>query len=551
MRDAYEAFAHANAASPLEADDVERLALSAVLTGQDEASFEALERLHQLSLDAGNGPRAARAAIWLALRLTAIGEFARASGWLARAQRLVDRAGADIVERGYLRLPEAFRLVAAGDFAAARAAAAEAAQIGDRFGDRDLGALARHFEGRVLIRLGRIAEGLSFLDEAMLAATTGELSPAVTGIVYCSVIGACQQAYALDRAREWTAALKRWCEAQPQLSAFAGQCLIHRSEILQLGGSWVEAIEEARRASVQMSKGRDSGGANAFYQEGEIHRLRGEFAEAERAYGVASEHGRDPYPGQALLRLAQGRVDLAAAATRRVISAGDRSTSAVTLSAGPHRDHAGGLRLAEARRASDELTALAESLGWKCSMRSPSTRKAPSCWPKGDARGAVEPLRHAQKVCSGSALRTSVHDPRVLVAKAFQVLGDEDGAALELGRRKEGVRPTRGGAGRCRDRNGFERRHLRPEPARARGAAACRVRQDQQGYCRRTLSERENRRSARQQHFREAQCAVSRCRHPLGHISITSLGRTTQFAPDLKLGGPPEVSIGVRALTSL
>src|SRR6185369_13633716 len=114
------------------------------------------------------------------------------------------------------------------------------------------------FEGRALIRHGRVAEGLLLLDEAMVHVTSEELSPTVAGVIYCAVIAACQQSYALDRAREWTAALGRWCDGQPQVVVFAGACLVHRSEILQLGGAWSEASEQARQASLRLSHSRDS-----------------------------------------------------------------------------------------------------------------------------------------------------------------------------------------------------------------------------------------------------------------------------------------------------
>ncbi|HEU5257138.1 MAG TPA: hypothetical protein VFU28_14195, partial [Vicinamibacterales bacterium] len=318
--DAYNALSQASAAGPLAADDVERLAWSATLTGRDEPALEAFERLHQLTLDAGEHHRAARAAFWLALRAMSLGQTARASGWLARAERLVDPNGQDCAECGYLRLLRIFRLAAAGDHAAALTAAAEVATIGDRFKDADLSALGRNFQGRAMIRQGRLSEGLRCLDEAMVAATGGELSPVVTGLIYCDAIAACQQTHAMDRAREWTMALSGWCEAQPQLVPFAATCLIHRSEVMQLGGAWTEAFEEARRASTRLSHARGGDAGHAAYQEGEIHRLRGELAEAEQAYARASERGRDPHPGLALLRVAQGRVDVAAAASRRVLS---------------------------------------------------------------------------------------------------------------------------------------------------------------------------------------------------------------------------------------
>ena len=430
--DAYQGLRDASVSGELGADDVELLAWSSALTAHDEESLEALERLHQLRLDAGEILPAARAAFWLALRLTSLGEFAHASGWLARAHRLVDRDGQDCVERGYLRLPLALRFSAAGDHEAARTTAAEAAEIGDRYGDRDLGALARNFEGRSLIRLGRFSEGLPLLDEAMLAATSGELLPLITGLIYCSVIAACQQSYALDRAREWTAALSKWCETQPQLEAFAGQCLIHRSEILQLGGSWPEAIEEARRASIRMSGSRGGGAGNACYQEGEIHRLRGELAEAERAYALASERGRDPHPGQALLRMVQGRVDLAAAASRRVLSATSDPLQRTRFLPAHVEIMLAASDLGEARRASDELSAIAQGFGMEMLSAMAQHAEGAVTLAEGDARRAINPLRRAHEVWQRIGAPYLSARIRVLRARAFQELGDEDGAGLEL-----------------------------------------------------------------------------------------------------------------------
>ena len=149
---------------------------------------------------------ALRCAFWIGVTLASRGEIGRASGWLGRAQRLLDEQGDDDrVERGYLLLPVVFEQEASGDLEAAAATAGEAAAIGERFGDPDLFALAAHEQGHILIRSGRIKEGLRLLDETMVAVTAGELSPIVSGIVYCGVILACQDAHEVGRAQEWTA----------------------------------------------------------------------------------------------------------------------------------------------------------------------------------------------------------------------------------------------------------------------------------------------------------------------------------------------------------
>ncbi len=435
--DAYEAFSKAASAGPLAAEDVELLAKSASLTGHEEAAIEAFERLHQLRLDAGEVLLAARAAFWAAMRLFSLGEVARASGWLSRAQRLVDRDGEGSIESGYLRLPLVFRLTAAGDHAGARAKAREAAEIGDHHGERDLSALGRTFEGRALIRHGLVAEGLPLLDEAMVAVTNGELSPIVTGVIYCAVIAACQQSYALDRAREWTAALNAWCEQQPQLVSFAGACLIHRSEIMQLGGSWPEAAREASRACDRLAATKDREAGNAYYQQGELHRLRGELALAEHSYALASERGRDPQPGLSLLRLAQGRVELAAAATRRVLSATSDPLQRTRFLPAHVEIMLAAADLGEARRAADELCSLADGFGMESLSALAQHAKGAVALAEGDARGAIDPLRRAQEVWQRVGAPYLSARVRVIVARAFQALGDEDGAALELSAAKK------------------------------------------------------------------------------------------------------------------
>ncbi len=431
--DAWDALSRAAAQRPLDADDVERLAWCSILTGHDEASLEAFERLHQLRLEAGEKLRAARAAFWLAMRAMALGQMARGSGWFARAQRLIESEGRDCVERGYLMLPQVFRSTAAGDYEAARAGAAEAAAIGDRFRETELSAFGRNLEGRALIRLGRLSEGLPLLDEAMVLVMSGTVSTTITGIIYCSAIAGCQQGYALDRAREWTAALDSWCASQPQLVQFAGQCLIHRSQLLQLGGDWPAAIEEARRASLRLSARKDVDTGDAYYQEGEVHRVRGALVEAEQAYAKAREHGRDPQPGQALLRLAEGRADQAAAATRRVLSVtSDPLQRTRFLPACVEIMLATG-DLAEARRASDELSALAGRFAMEMLSATAHHARGAVLLAEGSAAVAMEPLRRAQEVWQRVGAPYLGARTRVLVAAAYQALGDQDGAALERG----------------------------------------------------------------------------------------------------------------------
>ena len=232
--DAYEALTHADEATHLGAEDLELLATSAYMVNREDDFANALERAHRLYLDAGNAVRAVRCAFWMGVRLATRGEMAGASGWFGRGQRLLEREDRDCAERGYLLIPVLLQHVAAGDPEAACATAADAAEIGERFGDADLVALAVHEQGHALVRQGRVDEGLRLLDETMVSVLAGELSPIVTGLVYCNVIAFCQEVYEVRRAREWTAALTRWCERQPEMVAHTGLCLLHRAEIMEL-----------------------------------------------------------------------------------------------------------------------------------------------------------------------------------------------------------------------------------------------------------------------------------------------------------------------------
>ena len=186
----------------LEAPDHELLATCAFMLGRDDESVEWLERAHHRFLKDSETLRAARCAAWIGLNLAVRGKIGPATGWLGRAQRLVEPAG-ECAERGYLLLPGVFRHEAAGDFAAAAGVAEEAVRIAEHFGDRDLFALAIQAQGYMLIKDGRVREGLALLDEGMVAVTAEELSPIVTGMVYCGVILACQEVYEVRRAREW------------------------------------------------------------------------------------------------------------------------------------------------------------------------------------------------------------------------------------------------------------------------------------------------------------------------------------------------------------
>lgn len=430
--DAYQAFLRADQETPLDAEDLELLAMAAYLVGRDDEYLKTLERAYNGHVSAGQSARAVRCAFWLGFRLLMRGEMGHATGWLARAQRLLEHDTHECAERGYLLLPVVEQRLESGDFETAYATAADAAAIGERCRDPDLIACARHQQGRVRLQQAQIEAGLALLDETMITVTADELSPLVTGLMYCSVIAACQQVYALDRTREWTAALTRWCEGQSDMVAFAGVCQVHRAEIMQLLGTWPEAIEEARRACAR-SLGIDRRAtAAALYQQAELHRLKGEFAAAETAYRGASQLGLEPQPGLALLRLAQGRSDAAATAIRRVANTTvDRLKRMSLLPAYIEIMLAAG-DVEDARNACRELEDIARSFDTGVPGAMAAHARGAVELAEGDAQAALGSLRRAVEVWQRIEAPYASARVRVLIGLACRALGDEDGAGLEI-----------------------------------------------------------------------------------------------------------------------
>jgi ATP/maltotriose-dependent transcriptional regulator MalT len=428
--DAHAALTRADRSARLGSADIEQLATSAYMLGRLDEYVEAMARAHQIHLDAGGERPAARCAFWAGMSLLLAGEMGRGTGWIGRAQRLVD---GDCVEQGYLGLPAAFRCQMQGDYEAGAAVAGDAAAIAQRFGDRDLFALAIHAQGTMLIRRGRILDGLALLDEAMVAVTSGEVSPIASGMVYCGVILACRAAYAPARAREWTAALTRWCERQPDMVAFTGRCHVHRAEVRQLEGAWADALEEARRAADRAERGNHrSALAEAAYLQGEVHRLRGAFLEAEDGYRAASEHGREPQPGLALLRLAQGDQQAAAAAIRRLLAeTSDPAGRLAHLPAYAEIMLAAG-DLDEARRAAHELDAASRSRDTELLRTIAAQTGGAVDLAAGDAARALPQLRRAWHAWEELEAPYEAARVRVLVGTACRELGDHDAAALDL-----------------------------------------------------------------------------------------------------------------------
>jgi ATP/maltotriose-dependent transcriptional regulator MalT len=439
--------AAAKAGAHVSPDDLERSAIAAYMLGKDEVSADLWSRAHAEWLRLHDPKRAARCIFWLVLDLLTRGEEVRAAGWIARAQHLLDREADDCAERGLLSAIVARTHVRRGDIDGAHEAAAHARAVACHFtADAELQVFSRLSLAQVLVRRGEGAAAAALFDETMVAITVGDVSPIGVGVVYCAMVEGCWWLLDLGRAREWTDALSRWCGAQPDLVAFRGQCLIHRAELMRLGGAWSEALAEAERACEWLTASIDDASDSpdlrrssfkhpvgaAFYQLGEIRRLQGRLVNADDAYRRASEYGYVPEPGLALLRLAQGEPRAAEATIRRVLGEPHpRPRRAAVLAAGVEIMLAVA-DLPGARAAADELTAMARPTDAPY-LRALAAHAAGTVQlAAGDAPGALTTLRQAWMDWQEIGAPWEGARVRVLLGQACRALSDDEGARLEF-----------------------------------------------------------------------------------------------------------------------
>jgi DNA-binding NarL/FixJ family response regulator len=431
--DAFDELSAAHREGRLQVEDLERLAVAAYMVGKDNECEQAWTAAHNAWLRRGEAERAARCAFWQALGLFFRGDLAPAMGWVGRGGRVLEDSSHDCVERAWLRMLTALPLLFDGE-GAAYASYVDAGVIAERFGDTDATMLARLLRGYSLILQGQAAEGMALLDEVMVSVTADdEVAPMLAGIAYCQVIALCHTVFDLRRAREWTEALTRWCDSQPDLVPFRGNCLVHRCEIFQLLGAWTDALASARQACewlagppVWNSLG------SAYYQLAEIHRLRGEVADAEESYRRSSLAGRDPEPGMSLLRLAQGRADLALPAIQRALSEAPDPNARARLLPACIEVLLEAEDLGAARAAADELAGIAGQLETLYLHALAAHASGAVLLAERDPRAALTSLRSAHRLWLDLEAPHEAARARVLIGVACLELGDAGSAELEF-----------------------------------------------------------------------------------------------------------------------
>jgi ATP/maltotriose-dependent transcriptional regulator MalT len=417
----------------LGADDTLALATSAYLTGDVDEAVRALQRGYQDTIKSADSMGAVRFAFWLALILNVRGEFAVGGGWVARTQRLLENQPADLPERAYVLVHEFYQHLAHSNFAAAAETATRLVESARRFGNHDLVALGLMCQGRMTLYSGQVQAGLALLDEAMVGISAGEVSPIIAGMVYCSMIEACQEVSDFSRAASWTSALTRWCDTQPGLVPYTGQCSLHRGQIMRLHGAYDEALAEFALAQRRYQlEGTAAPAALALTEQGDVLRIRGRLDEAEASYRQAAELGHEPQPGLALSWLARGRTTAAVLAIRRVLAeAVGPVRRSWMLPAGVEIMIAAG-HLEDAQRYADELSEIAAAFGNSAVRAMAAYAAANGALAAGTVEDALSRARESSRLWSDIGSPYEAARARVLVALALRELGDHDSAAGEL-----------------------------------------------------------------------------------------------------------------------
>jgi class 3 adenylate cyclase len=429
-REAYALLSELDRSGTLEAEDLSGLAESAWWTGKMDEAIEVRTRAYAACLEQGER----RAAVRNALLLARDHELKRSGlqgAWLARAERLLADEE-ESPEHGYLERTRSRLALAAGDFESAIAHAERELEIGSRFGDRNLMALGLHDKGAALVRQGAAEDGLALIDEATVAAVSGELNPYATGIIYCGVIAASFDVADLARAGNWTEAASRWCDRQA-ISGFPGVCRVNRAEVMRLRGSWPEAEEEIRIAVAELNEFAPGVAASAFYELGELRLRMGDFAAAEEAFRQAHGLGVEPQPGLALLRLANGDSEAARRGIQRALSDEPRNRlrRARLLPAKVEIALAVG-EVEEARAASEELAEIAQDYATPSLAAHAAAAVGAVALAEQDAETALRELRRAIRLYQEVETPFEAARTRLHVADAYQLDGDVDAAELEL-----------------------------------------------------------------------------------------------------------------------
>ena len=430
-QEAYEALASVADREDLSAEDLERLAEAAWWSAHPTESIEAFERAYAAFSTAGEPRRAAGVALRLAMEYADRLDSALWNGWLQRASRLLADQP-ESFEQGWLELCLVRASFERGEMEEGERHAIAAHEIGTRLGDPDLEAFGLALQGAILVMHAQIAEGLSMVDEATLAAVGGELTPYIAGNIYCLTIGICRSVADYRRAAEWTEAATRWCEREA-ITGFPGVCRVNRAEIMRLRGAYAEAEEEASKALRELEAfGRAPQAGAGAYELGEVRLHRGDLDRAEEAFERAHQLGHEPQPGMALLRLARGQIDAARASIGTALEDTMIPIDRARLLPARVEIALSAYDVADAREAADELAEAASAIDAPMLHAAAHQALGAVLTYEENAAAAIAELRKAVRRWGEADAPFEAAQARRWLAVAYRAGGDEASALLEL-----------------------------------------------------------------------------------------------------------------------
>jgi DNA-binding CsgD family transcriptional regulator len=427
---AYERYRDLAAEGDLPVADVAAFADASWWMGRTDESLTLSEQLYHRCLQGGEAASAARLAIEVGFLWLLRGEPTVGSGWIGRATRLL-RDIPECAEHGYLRYLEVLDALDGGDADRAIGLTQEMQALANRHDDQTLCAIAMVYEGIATVGCGHIDDGLALIDEAMLPVRVGAVRPSWAGNLYCQLMALFIDLADVPRARAWTDATERWCDQHSNAAMFVGICRVHRAQLLHLEGAWRDAEQRAAHACQDLADMNVEVVAAGWYQIGELRRVQGDLDGAEQAFVQANELGRDPQPGLALVRLAQGRPAAAAAAVSAALAGVDQPPKRAPLLAA-QVEVADAMGAADVgMRAARELTAIAEAFGTPGLLAAARQAAGTARLLAAEPDRALPLLRDACQRWRELGARYDAARVRELLARTLAAVGDADTAARE------------------------------------------------------------------------------------------------------------------------
>jgi class 3 adenylate cyclase len=429
--EAYRLLLEADGEGGLDPKDLEALAKSAWWIGLATESIAAFERAYALHLERGNRSMAAMMALTLRREYGAKLAGSVAQSWLHRAEHLLE-GQPESVAHGYLEIAHRELDFDRGDLDGALAHLDRGMEIASRMDDADLPVWVAMSRAEVIATSGRLDEAFGLMEGAAGAALGGELGPFTTGAVFCAVMSVCRETADYRRGREWADVSKRWCERQ-DITGFPGICRVHRAEFMRLTGAWADAASEAERASEELGRFHPAMAGAAFHELGEVRLRMGDLEGAEDAFGQARALGAEPQPGMALLLLARGRPDAAAASIKGSLEeiTWNRLARARLLPARAEIAKAVGDG-GTAEAAAAELQEIAEEFGTAAIRAAAAHASGVAALLRDDAAEAIRRFRDARRLWREIDAPYEAAISTVLLAEARSVAGETEAATLEL-----------------------------------------------------------------------------------------------------------------------